>query len=89
MDDGSPPTRDSPQLQWDNVALGLCFVLFDTVLSHTLKLGVGNSLLTAAFRCVVQLTLVSYVLERVFNTNHPLAVAGIAGELCILVYGWI
>jgi ABC-type iron transport system FetAB permease component len=68
-------------LHWENIGLGFCFILFDAGLSHFFKLGVGSSLVTAAARCIIQLTLVSYILESVFKTNHPIAVAGIAGQL--------
>ncbi|KAI0034766.1 UPF0014-domain-containing protein [Vararia minispora EC-137] len=83
MDSPTEP-GSSTNLQWENVGLGLCFILFDAGISHFLKLGVGTSLVTAAARCVIQLTLVSVILEKVFKTNHPAAVAGIAVLLNLL-----
>ncbi|KAI0052324.1 UPF0014-domain-containing protein [Auriscalpium vulgare] len=79
-----PPQKDQTNLTWSNVTLGLSFVVFDAAVSHMLSLGVGSSLMVAAFRCVVQLTLVATILERVFDTNNPLAVAGIALLLNVL-----
>lgn len=77
--DGSPgkPTND---LSWDNVGLAFSFIVFDAVVSKTFGLGVGTSLVTAAVRCVAQLSLVALVLQKIFETNNPWAVAGIACE---------
>ncbi|KAI0067227.1 UPF0014-domain-containing protein [Artomyces pyxidatus] len=76
MDD--VPGDNKTNLQWTNVALGLSFVLFDSIVSHSLGLGVGRSLITAATRCIIQLAVVALILERVFATNNAFAVAGIA-----------
>ncbi|KAI0311268.1 UPF0014-domain-containing protein [Amylostereum chailletii] len=76
MADTHPDSKT--HLEWSNVGLGLCFVLFDAALSSSLGLGVGRSLLTAAARCIIQLTLVASILERVFKTDHFAAVTGIA-----------
>ena len=77
-----PGTGDSStHLTWGNVGLAFSFILLDGVLSTTFGLGVGSSLLTAAVRCVVQLSVVALILQKVFETNNPLAVAGMA---CLL-----
>jgi ABC-type iron transport system FetAB permease component len=73
----SAPT-DSTHLDWGNVGLGFSFILFNALISTSLQLGVGSSLLSAAIRCVVQLGLVALVLQKVFETNNPWAVGGIA-----------
>jgi ABC-type iron transport system FetAB permease component len=65
-------------LTWANVAIGLLFLLLDVALSFFLQLGLSTSLLTAAARCVIQLTIMGFVLKSVFETNHPWAVAGIS-----------
>ncbi|KAJ8586991.1 hypothetical protein M405DRAFT_853100 [Rhizopogon salebrosus TDB-379] len=75
---------DSTHLDWANVGLGFSFVLFNALVSTSLQLGVGSSLLSAAIRCVVQLALVALVLQKVFETNNPWAVAGIACLLNLL-----
>ncbi|KIJ67119.1 hypothetical protein HYDPIDRAFT_109132 [Hydnomerulius pinastri MD-312] len=72
---------DSTNLTWGNVGLGFSFILFNAFLSTTLNLGVGSSLVSAALRCIVQLAIVGLLLQRVFETNNPWAVAGIA---CLL-----
>ena len=74
----------STHLEWTNVGLGFSFILFNAVISSSLQLGVGTSLLSAAIRCVVQLAAVALVLQKVFETNNPWAVAGIACESHIL-----
>lgn len=73
----SPPSG-STHLTWGNVGLAFSFVVFDAVVSRTFSLGVGSSLVTAAVRCVIQLSLVALILRKVFETNNPWAVAGIA-----------
>jgi len=73
----SAPT-DSTHLDWGNVGLGFSFIIFNALISTSLQLGVGSSLLSAAIRCVVQLGLVALVLQKVFETNNPWAVGGIA-----------
>ena len=80
MDSGDP-SKSTTQLTWENVGLAFSFILFDAVVSKTFGLGVGTSLVTAAVRCVVQLTLVAMILQKVFETNNPWGVAGIACEL--------
>jgi ABC-type iron transport system FetAB permease component len=78
MDGGTgSSTKD---LTWENVGLAFSFILFDAIFSRLFGLGVGSSLVTAAVRCVVQLTLVALVLQKVFEADNPWAVAGIACE---------
>ncbi|KAL4246435.1 UPF0014 family protein [Abortiporus biennis] len=71
-------------LTWSNVGLAFSFILFDAIVSRTYGLGVGSSLVTAAVRCVVQLSLVALVLQKVFEANNPWAVAGIAALLNLM-----
>jgi ABC-type iron transport system FetAB permease component len=68
----------SATLNWVNVALGLSFVLFNVAIATYFGLGIGRSLLTAAIRCVLQLAVVALLLQKVFESNNPFAVAGIA-----------
>lgn len=71
----------SPHLTWTNVFIGLLFVIFDSVLSIILGLGIASSLLIAAVRCIIQLSVMGLVLDKVFASNNIWGVAGIAGEL--------
>lgn len=80
--DGAP--TDTTHLDWGNVGLGFSFILFNGLISTSLQLGVGSSLLSAAIRCVVQLGLVALVLQKVFETNNPWAVGSIACLLNLL-----
>lgn len=75
------PVSDTTHLTWGNVGLAFSFIVFNAFLSTTYGLGVGSSLLTAAIRCVVQLSLVALVLQKVFEANNPWAVAAIAGKV--------
>ncbi|KAG6862689.1 hypothetical protein C0991_010810, partial [Blastosporella zonata] len=71
---GEPTTH----LGWSNVALGFSFILFDVAVSAFFGLGIEQSLLTAAVRCTLQLTVVAVLLQRVFSSENAWAVAGIA-----------
>lgn len=71
----------SPHLTWTNVFIGFLFVIFDSVLSIILGLGIASSLLIAAVRCVIQLSIMGLVLGKVFASNNIWGVAGIAGKL--------
>lgn len=70
-----PPTDDSSHLTWANVGLGFSFIIFNAVVSTSLNLGVGSSLVTSALRCVVQLAIVGLLLQHVFETNDPWAIS--------------
>ncbi|KAH7928093.1 UPF0014-domain-containing protein [Leucogyrophana mollusca] len=78
------PTTETTHLAWSNVGLAFSFILFNALISSSLNLGVGGSLVTAAVRCIVQLAIVALLLQRVFETHNPWAVAGIACLLNLL-----
>ena len=70
--------ESSPTLTWTNVLIGLLFIIFDSILSLVLGLGIGGSLIIAALRCVVQLSIMGLVLGRVFESQNVWGVVGIA-----------
>jgi hypothetical protein len=72
------PSESNPHLTWENVGLGFLFIVFDAAVSTSLGLGVGRSLVTAALRCVVQLSLMALVLQKIFEAKNPWGVAGLA-----------
>ena len=74
------PSGDQPLLTWSNVVLAFSFVVFDAVLSSAYRLGISNSLISAAFRCVVQLSVMALVLESIFKTKNPYGIVGLACE---------
>lgn len=78
------PNHPVADLGWSQVGFGLTFIAFNSIISQALQLHVGASLVFAALRCVVQLTLVATVLQRVFAAENFWAVVGIACE-CIVV----
>ncbi|BEJ17543.1 hypothetical protein CspHIS471_0609440 [Cutaneotrichosporon sp. HIS471] len=71
-------------LTWRNVGLGFLFIVFDAVLSTIMGLKIGRNLIVAACRCILQLMVMSLVLGKVFSSNNPYAVAGIAFLLNVL-----
>lgn len=83
----SPGGDSKTHLTWANVGLGLAFIAFDALVSHLCGLGVGVPLVTSAVRCIVQLSIVAIVLQKIFEANNPWGVAGIAGGLSLLCYG--
>jgi len=77
--------NEKTHLTWLNVGLAFIFILFNITVSFVFGLDkdVPFSLLTAAVRCVAQLSILSLVLEGVFK-GGPWAVAGIAIVLNLL-----
>ena len=76
--DSTPPSPSSPHLEWSNVGLGFAFVVMNVVLSQTLHLQIGTTLVISAVRCTVQLAFVATILERVFAAQNIWTVAAIA-----------
>ncbi|KAF9555137.1 ABC transporter-like protein, partial [Agrocybe pediades] len=72
------PVGEQGTLEWTNVAIGLVFILFDVGVSTVFRLGVGVSLLVAAFRCIGQLAVVATLLQQVFDNKNPWLVSFIA-----------
>lgn len=77
----APASNEDTQLTYLNVALAFGFILFNVLFSYIFDLGVGISLFVTAIRCVAQLALVGTLLQSVFETDSPWAVAAIACEL--------
>ena len=73
------PDAPVPALEWSHVGVGLTFVALGAVVSQALQLRIGSSLVFAALRCTVQLTVVATILQYVFATKNWWSVAGIAG----------
>ncbi|KAG8967773.1 hypothetical protein FRC03_009322 [Tulasnella sp. 419] len=73
------PKHKTPTLEWSNVLIGFCFILLNVILSLLLGLDrdIPKSLLTAAVRCVIQLSVLTLVLGGVFK-GGPWAVAALA-----------
>lgn len=74
----SSPNHQVADLGWSHVGFGLSFIAFNSVISQALHLQIGASLVFAALRCVVQLTLVAAILQQVFAAENFWAVVGIA-----------
>jgi Uncharacterised protein family (UPF0014) len=84
--DTSPPSSDA-SLGWSNVGIGVVFVVVNAGLSNALQLHIEASLAVAALRCIVQLTFVATILQRVFVTQNPWVVVGIARASFLPRYG--
>lgn len=75
---------DSTTLTWTNVLIGLAFVAFDSVLSQGFGLGISGSLIVASIRCILQLTIMASLLDRVFASNSIYGVFSIVVLLNVL-----
>ncbi|KAF8554438.1 hypothetical protein OG21DRAFT_1484641 [Imleria badia] len=65
-------------IPWAGLGLGLSFIRFNAFFSSALHLGVGSSLLTSTFRYIAKFAIMRLVLHKVFETNNPWAIGGIA-----------
>jgi len=72
------PSHPVVDLGWSHVGIGLTFIAFNSIISQALQLRIGASLVFAALRCIVQLTLVATILQQVFAAENIWAVVGIA-----------
>lgn len=54
------------------LSLTLLFVLIPLLIAHSLKLGIEKDMLIATVRSIVQLLVVGYLLQFVFDQDHPL-----------------
>ncbi|PIA19237.1 UPF0014-domain-containing protein [Coemansia reversa NRRL 1564] len=71
-------------LTWNNVSIAALLLGVNIALSMWFKLGLSSSLIVAAARCVVQLTLLGLVLKQIFLTENPIYIFGMALLLGIL-----
>jgi hypothetical protein len=78
------PSQPVADLGWSQVGFALTFIAFNSVISQALQLGIGASIMSAALRCVVQLTLMATVLEYVFAAENFWAVVGIACKYVVV-----
>ncbi|KAJ1722294.1 hypothetical protein LPJ53_003279 [Coemansia erecta] len=78
-----PEAPDSP-LTWVNVGIASVLLVFNIVLSMWFGLGLSTSLMVAAVRCVVQLSLLGMVLKEIFLTENPLYIFGMTLVLGLL-----
>ena len=81
----SLPDHTVADLGWSHVGFGLTFIAFNSIISQAFQLHIGASLVFAALRCVVQLTLVATILQQVFAAENFWAVVGIACKYIVVV----
>ncbi|KAI8098870.1 uncharacterized protein BX664DRAFT_271752 [Halteromyces radiatus] len=62
--------KNQPPLSWWHVLESFSFVLLAAIVSFSLGLQLELSLIIASVRCVVQLTMMGYVLNDVFNADN-------------------
>jgi ABC-type iron transport system FetAB permease component len=79
------PSQPVADLGWSQVGFAFTFIAFNSIISQVLQLGVGGSIMSAALRCVVQLTLMATILQHVFAAENFWAVVGIARKFIVTV----
>jgi len=72
------------EISWLNVTGAAFILLLDVVVCIYFKLGIAQDLIVAALRCVVQLSLLGLILDRVFTSQSPLAVVVMVLALILL-----
>ncbi|KAI9289768.1 hypothetical protein BC943DRAFT_315111 [Umbelopsis sp. AD052] len=70
-ENGKHGDNNMVELTWWNVGFASLFIVINLIMSSILGLGLEKSLLISAIRCVVQLTIMGFVLEDVFQAKHP------------------
>ncbi|KAL0073129.1 hypothetical protein F4703DRAFT_1899754 [Phycomyces blakesleeanus] len=78
------PEKVTPSLTWVNVAFASSFILINGLISILLGLRLEKSLIISAIRCLIQLTIMGYILEDVFKARHPALVMLMTFVLIIL-----
>ncbi|KAI7904732.1 UPF0014 family [Cokeromyces recurvatus] len=73
-----------PNLSWWNVAIASLFLFVNGFISFFLGLKLEKSLLTSSIRCIIQLTIMGQILERIFNAKNPIWVAVMTFALIFL-----
>ncbi|KAJ1841757.1 hypothetical protein LPJ70_004097 [Coemansia sp. RSA 2708] len=79
----NPEAPDAP-LSWKNVGIAALLLGVNVVLSTWFRLGLSSSLIVAAVRCVVQLTVLGMVLKEIFLTENPVYIFGMTLVLGVL-----
>ncbi|KAI8387516.1 hypothetical protein BD560DRAFT_382753 [Blakeslea trispora] len=74
----------APTLSWVNVAIASSFILINGGISLVLGLKLEKTLIIAAIRCLIQLTLMGFILEDVFKARHPALVLFMTFVLILL-----
>ncbi|KAJ2794462.1 hypothetical protein H4R20_006217, partial [Coemansia guatemalensis] len=79
-----PLPEDGKQLSAGNVCVAALLLGINVVLSLWLGLGLSTSMVVAAARCVLQLTVLGMVLNQIFLTENPVYIFGMTGILGVL-----
>ncbi|ORY94708.1 hypothetical protein BCR43DRAFT_494468 [Syncephalastrum racemosum] len=82
--DGNGGNSATPELGWENVAVASGFIVVNGIMSLVLGLKLEASLIIASVRCLVQLTIMGYILEDVFKARHPAIILLMTGVLILL-----
>ncbi|KAI8363822.1 hypothetical protein EDC96DRAFT_511846 [Choanephora cucurbitarum] len=81
--EGDKPSA-APTLSWINVAIASSFILINGGISLVLGLKLEKTLIVAAVRCLIQLTIMGFILEDVFKARHPALVLFMTFVLILL-----
>jgi len=73
-----------PTVSVFNVTIAFSLLALDVAFSSYFNLEMTSDLLVAAGRCVVQLSLLGFVLDKVFSTQSPIAVVALGTAMLLL-----
>ncbi|KAI8083000.1 UPF0014 family, partial [Halteromyces radiatus] len=73
-----------PTLSWWNVLIASSFFIVDFALSFAFQLKIIRPLLISWTRCLIQLTIMGFILEDVFRQRNPYYIAGMTFVLILL-----
>lgn len=76
--------KTHPELTYQNVIVGVCFVIANSLFSWVLGLGVTRTIVIAATRCLVQLYVLGQILHNVFEQHNIFLVLLIAMMLVFM-----
>ncbi|KAH6585733.1 hypothetical protein BASA50_001068 [Batrachochytrium salamandrivorans] len=82
--DTIPSHNTLKELGPENVAIASLLLVVNGLVSLYFGLGLEISILVSAFRCVVQLTILGYVLKPVFDNDHPIFVLSLSVLLVLI-----
>ncbi|KAI9302471.1 UPF0014 family [Cunninghamella echinulata] len=83
MDDNS----HLPDLSWGNVLIASSLFIVDFIISFYLNMKLTKPLIISALRCLIQLTMMGYILEDLFLQRNPYYVAAMTFILILLSTG--
>jgi putative ABC transport system permease protein len=75
---------NAPPLAWNDVGIAAALLVINCAVSWALSLGLGRQLAISAIRMTVQLTILGFVLLKIFGMSSPAAVLLLAAAMTLI-----